>query len=334
MRYDALDNLTRDQVKHIKARTRVLTRASTRGAALEGAEPAIFAEGDSWFDFPPGVDIIDHLVQGHRFDIRRFSKHGDTLDNMVFGTKTGDPQIEEFLRAARIAKPRVVLFSGGGNDVLGDELRAYLNHSASRLDLLRRDVAEYFINTAFRNAIETFITRVREASPGAHFILHGYGRPFPTGRPTRCFGIGVAGPWMKPVLAALRITTADGTHLVHRLADMYNEMLARLAAARADHVTYLDLRGMLAAGNWRDELHLESSDYARVADVFAGAIKALLAGGGGPEAVSETMAPAPVHEYWEDAKRKAKKPTTKGRKKAAGKRGAAKKSAKRKPRGR
>ena len=311
MNYEPLDRLTGSQVLHVKKRTQARVRPGRKAAQIEAEEPPIFAEGDSWFDFPPGVDIIDHLVHGHGLDIRRFSKHGDTLDNMVFGTKAGDPQIEGLLRLASTVRPRVVLFSGGGNDVLGDELRAYLNHSASGLDILRQSVADYFIHIALRNAVDTFIKRVREASPGAHIILHGYGRPFPTGRRTTCLGIGVAGPWMKPILTALRLDAARGTPLIHQLGDMFNTMLASLAAARSDHVSYLDVRGIIGEDDWRDELHLNGSAYARVADLFAATIRRV-SGGAGPEAAGIESVEESVVPYWEEARRKAPAPSKRG----------------------
>lgn len=313
-----LDSLTWEQVQSIKRRTKAAVRpgAKSSAAVLTGAggpKSVIFAEGDSWFDFPPGVDIIDHLHQGHGLAITRFSKHGDTLDNMVYGVKDGAPQIEDFLTHAARTPPRIVLFSAGGNDVLGEELLRYLNHSASGLPLLRGPIVDYLIDTAFHNAFGTFIDRVRRVAPHAHFILHGYGEPFPTGEPTRCGPFPVAGPWIMPQLEKMKIPVPVGTPLVHTLADRFNAMLNVLARSRQDHVTYLDLRSTISEADWRDELHLQSSAYARVADLFAGAINTILSGGATPgiltgAAASAIVAGATVRPYWEDAKRRAKKP--------------------------
>lgn len=314
-----LDSLTWEQVQSIKRRTKAAVRpgAKSSAAVLTGAggaaSPVIFAEGDSWFDFPPGVDIIDHLHQGHGLAITRFSKHGDTLDNMVYGVKTGTPQIEDFLAQAARTPPRVVLFSAGGNDVLGEELLRYLNHSSSGLSLLRGAVVDYLIDTVFHNAFGTFIDRVRAVARDAHFILHGYAEPFPSGEPTRCGPFPVAGPWIRPQLEKMRIPVTIGTPLVHTLAGRFNEMLRVLANSRPDHVTYLDLRSTISETDWRDELHLQSSAYARVADLFAAAINAILNGSATTgiltgAAAPATIAAATVHPYWEDAKRRAKRP--------------------------
>ncbi len=309
-----LDSLTWEQVQSIKRRTKASVRPGPKPSptVLTGAggaaKPVIFAEGDSWFDFPPGVDIIDHLVQGHGHAITRFSKHGDTLDNMVFGVDDGRPQIEDFLQEATQRQPRIVLFSAGGNDVLGEELLRYLNHSASGLPLLRDAVADYLIHTAFHNAFGTFIDRVRAVSPGAHFIIHGYAEPFPTGTKTHCGPLPVAGPWIKPQLDKMKIAAQVGTPLVHNLAGRFNAMLSILAQSRPDHVTYLDLRPLVTAGDWRDELHLQSSTYARIADVFAAEIARILAPVTGPAILTGAAPPiATVRPYWEDARRRAKR---------------------------
>jgi hypothetical protein len=323
--YRSLNTLSDNELQWIKGRTKAVVQKkaskSRRSVGLEGlgaesTTPIIFAEGDSWFDYPPGVDIIDHLVHHHDLVIRRFSKHGDTLDNMVFGTKSGTPQIEPLLREVAAAQPDIMLFSGGGNDVAGDELAAYLNHAGTGLPGVRPAIALYMIHTAFRNAITTFIDRVLAASPRTQFILHGYGRPFPTGNRTKCLGLPVAGPWIRPALEAKKLGTGpEAAALVHSLLDAFNEMLEGIASDTkyAAIVHYLDLRPLIQENDWRDELHLKSDVYAEVADQFAHEIRRIREGAplheslAVDESTSEDSEGAAPHEsYWQRARRMAK----------------------------
>src|SRR5262245_26532291 len=72
------------------ARTAMLPK-SVRAAALTtlaAAPPAtLVAEGDSWFDYLPGLDILDQLKLRHGYDIVKLSAAGDTLENIAFGTE-------------------------------------------------------------------------------------------------------------------------------------------------------------------------------------------------------------------------------------------------------
>lgn len=47
----------------------------------------IVAEGDSWFDYFPGTDLIDCLRKHHGYYLEKnYAKAGDTLENMIYGT--------------------------------------------------------------------------------------------------------------------------------------------------------------------------------------------------------------------------------------------------------
>ena len=80
--------------------------------------PLIAAEGDSSFQFPFILkDVIDWVFED--FAVYCRSEAGDTLDNMV---RTG-----EYLDALARTGGRVLLLSGGGNDlVAGGNIAAHL----------------------------------------------------------------------------------------------------------------------------------------------------------------------------------------------------------------
>ena len=73
----------KDEAKN-KAVERMLSR--TLVPTAETAFQKIVAEGDSWFNYPLGIDIIDCLRGNHDYMINNYAKPGDTLENMIYGT--------------------------------------------------------------------------------------------------------------------------------------------------------------------------------------------------------------------------------------------------------
>ena len=45
----------------------------------------IVAEADSWFDYPVGLDILDHRKRDYGYGNFKVAEAGDTLENMVNG---------------------------------------------------------------------------------------------------------------------------------------------------------------------------------------------------------------------------------------------------------
>ena len=246
------------------------------------ARPQIVAEGDSWFDFLPRADLIDCLRVHHGYRIKNYAKAGDTLENMVYGTGRRGfspvaPTIATVLAKIEEIRPAVFLFSGGGNDIMGDEFAAYLNHVESGLPDLRGDYFEYVIGVVFRRCIEDLIARIAAVSPDTHIIMHGYGYALPTGKGVTLIGFNFAGPWMLPALVQKRILDAERQRkIVRDMVDAYNEMLRSLDESHSNF-HYVNLRPLIdPEKDWGDELHLTSSAYARSADVMHEVIQKII----------------------------------------------------------
>ncbi len=243
--------------------------------------PQFVAEGDSWFDYLPGTDLIDCLRNHHGYSIKNYGKAGDTLENMIYGTKfhTGsfqpaDPTIFKVLRKIEQLKPKVFLFSGGGNDVAGEEFGSYLNHSETALPPLRKEYVDYMIKVFYKKCCVDLIQKVSDASSHTHIIMHGYGHTFPTGKGVSYLGFSFSGPWLRPALTSKRILDAsDQTEAITAIINSYNDMLSELDESNPNF-HYVDLRPIIDPQNdWANELHLKNSAYARVADQINEAIK-------------------------------------------------------------
>jgi len=246
-----------------------------KGAVLVG-------EGDSWFDYPPGFDILDQLEDfGYR--VHSVASAGATVEQMVYGPdndqkvadlfKRDPSQLAETLRFIREEKPAAVLFSGGGNDIAGEELLPLLNHKNAGGDPLRMDMVNALFNVTLKQGYRTFLSMVRaEAKQQQRTIPvvgHGYDYAFPDGRGViNILGFSFLGPWLAPSLNKKGYNEAEGTPIVRRLIDAQNRMIQSLKA-EFPFFHPLDLRGTLTKkSEWANELHPTNAGFKKVAHQF------------------------------------------------------------------
>lgn len=242
----------------------------------------LVAEGDSWFDYSPGTDLIDCLRNHYNYLIDNYAQAGDTLENMIYGSQINNrfervpPTIDRVLMRLKQLQPKVFLFSGGGNDVAGQGFESYLNHKNSGLPILRVSFVNDMINVVFRQYWEDLITKVETVSPETHIITHGYGYTPPTGKGVEWLFLTFCGPWLKPTLIRKGILDPiEQREVIFTVLDQYNQMLFDLAQ-KHDKFHYVDLRPLIdQEKDWVNELHLRNSAYARVAEKFHLTIQAV-----------------------------------------------------------
>ena len=272
-----LDDLTEEEIAHFKYEAFQQTTTGT----VEVGETLV-AEGDSWFDYPIGTDVIDCLRFYHKHRILNHADLGDTLENMIYGTAVNwrfQPKTPTFVRVKRRLKkhkPKVFLFSGGGNDVVGDGFSSFLNHRDFGKPILRTAYVNYMIDEYFRKCLEDLIKKVAKASPRTHIVMHGYGRTAPTGDGVGPKVLTFVGPWLLPALAEKRILDEDEKReTVFTMIERYSCMLANVAkkCRKFHHVNLLD--EIDPDKDWANELHLKNSAFRRVADNIHKEIKAV-----------------------------------------------------------
>lgn len=255
-----------------------LRKRKDRGKALLAKLPTVVAEGDSWFDYLPGKDVLDWLRGEYGYTIHKFAEGGDTLENMVYGTEirrnfSRKPAgLVEVVEAVQKHQPRAVLFSAGGNDVAGAELMTYLHHSSSPesnggAKWLRTD--EWNLSLRHSEAtIRTFAQAIWKANPNATVLMHGYARPVPDGRAVVNFPFGwrFIGPWLRSSFASKGYTDWEKTEpWIGQLLDDYNKMLAGIAASIGTRFRYVDVRPAVGRNDWANELHPANPAFSRVA---------------------------------------------------------------------
>jgi lysophospholipase L1-like esterase len=234
--------------------------------------PVVIAEGDSWFSFPIHANIIDHLDElvRNRMSLLRLESSGDELIGIL---DTGGSATMKKLLAKY--KPDVLLFSAGGNDIVGPELLTFVNvrrepfvaETAIATDGLARRFSE------MEDAYRRLIAARDSVAPNCIILTHGYARAIPSGKKAQLFGIS-AGPWIKPFLQARGYTDAiEQRAIVDALIGRFNALLDQLAGPR---FVKLNLRDVISDDEWHDELHPTRHGFEDAARVFLAKLRELL----------------------------------------------------------
>lgn len=279
-----------ERIQHYKATMALLQERGVRGMATRGADAAaaaapgplrIFAEGDSWFDYPfPlfGGGIIKRLEDRLGLPILNLAKAGDEVRFML-----GVEQRLKIITHLKNGSPAggawdVMLFSGGGNDIVDNPMVLWLNRykpGMSAAQLINQPRYTHAL-ALVRAAYEDLIALRDALSPGTRMIFHAYDYAIPDGR-----GACHLGPWLKPSLDVKGVpansTLAKG--VVKEMLRQFALMLDGLASEHSD-ITFINGQGTLpqTTGSWHNELHPERAGFNKFADLFRAKLKALYPG--------------------------------------------------------
>ena len=236
---------------------------------------SLLAIGDSWFDYPldgnsisgmGNTDVIAHLSVAGTIHplILNLSHFGDsTTDEM------GLTHQERMITAlndpgnwpAQTKKPDAILFSGGGNDIVGEQFCIFLDYyrpGANGLNIERFQGKLQAVMASYR---DLFVFRDRYA-PDVPIFAHTYDFAIPDGRHPPC-----AGPWLKPSLDFAGWTVAaDGAAIVRQALSEFQNALSSLAAVPTNNFALALTQGTLTADEWANELHPTSMGFADIAE--------------------------------------------------------------------
>lgn len=224
----------------------MLGAAPAAGPAPDGS---IVAEGDSWFRLPPILyppTLADVLAQSR--PVNNLAHWGDELATMY---NDGKGQYVPYLKAGTV---RFLLFSGGGNDILGDTFEQCLE----LFDVGHTDPSEaaYYLTPFFyaklaevQRLYEAILTQIARFSPSTVLVVHGYDYAIPRGNGP-FLGIHMQNRGLYPAYHEALCRA-----IVRRMIDLFNERLAYLAQ-HYPNVRHVDLRGTVGEDDWFDgEIH-------------------------------------------------------------------------------
>lgn len=251
-------------------------RTPAAEGTTEGRRLRILAEGDSWFDYPfEGGGVISRLQASMRADILNLAHHGDEARHML-GLKQRRRIIAELMNTRRMYD--AVLFSGGGNDIVGDTFCLWLRDrdavsgDASRAINESGFTAELGVITHAYEELISIRDEACRATPGRRIVvfLHAYDWAIPNGSGV-CPGIG---PWLKPSLDDRGWTSrAEARVIVRTALERFARALGDLAARHSD-VILIPTQGVLGETQWHNELHPNGTGFAKVARLFQQTIEA------------------------------------------------------------
>jgi len=241
----------------------------------------IVAEGDSWFAYPRkwiafGADIntlhhiADKVERTDRVNLLRLASNGDEAVNMTSGK-----QMKKLYRILKKNREsiRILLFSGGGNDIVGrnDMLPLLREYQAGMtagecIDLDRFERKLEAILLAYHRLIDL----CKDIVPDAKIVCHTYDIPKPEDQGAEFFwGLIKTRPWIFPYLQRRGIPEELHFPIIQSLLGSFGERLKALAQEPPvrDHFIVVDTQGTLRPGHntdWLNEIHPTRSGFKRI----------------------------------------------------------------------
>lgn len=236
----------------------------------------IVMEGDSWFKYPIKKEIT-YFLQKMGYPIRCIAKHGDTFENMIYGTEyeirgdkvfhDGNLSFQLTMNEIRSIKPKFFLFSAGGNDIVGPDLINFLNHERMHhTEPFRKAEFDRFVDVYMRRALEFYFKAVWAIDPNIHIIMDGYDYAIPNGKAYKLVGINLSGPWILPSMGKKAIGDPDvQKDIIRKMVDKFNNLLEDFDV-QYDQFHHIDLRNQNPdPKDWDNEIHLSADGFERAA---------------------------------------------------------------------
>jgi hypothetical protein len=235
----------------------------------------LLAEGDSWFAFPSWLrtNIIEELIQrnGGYAAWLTAAANGDEARQMLSGG-----QFEYLVKV--LAEEGLsfdgILFSGGGNDIVGRCLLPLLNRYQSGMtwmDCINLPRFEQRLRQ-IESAYDELAHLRDDYQPNACIFTHGYDYAIPSGEPVRVLFFKI-GPWLKKHMMEGKGIT-DGGHqrkIIDYMLSRFDDLQVRLEQTH-DRWVYVRTQGTLKNSEWKDELHPTTQGFQKVARKFQAAL--------------------------------------------------------------
>lgn len=267
------------RIKGVKARM-LATSAPPVATPL-----VMLAHGDSWFDYPlsgndlslSDTDVIAQLrpMGNPNPVILNVSHHGDASTDELSWPKQ-QRMIDALSDPANWmdnGRPDAILFSGGGNDIAGDQFCIFLNYASPGVAGLNSKRFQDALGMIEASYLDLFAFRDRNAQ-GVPVFGHCYDFPIPNGVHPVCVG-----PWLKPSLDYCGFNNVnDGTAIARQAMTEFKDLLVRLSSAPTNNFIVILTQGLLNADDWANELHPYPDGFKKIAGAFVKSLRSKFPG--------------------------------------------------------
>ena len=197
--------------------------------------------------------------------------YGDSVQQMLGVEKR--QRIEALLKKSGF---EILLFSGGGNDIAGDQFCLWLkpntgDGAASAVDAARLQEILGIVEAGYRDLID-----IRDrCAPDCWIVTYAYDFPQPSDK-----GVCGVGPWLKPSLDYRGWTNAaDQFAIAKMVLSKFNERLAALEMeqkAAGKKLLHVPTQGTLnPRTDWANEIHPNATGFTKIAKVFSTALNGI-----------------------------------------------------------
>ncbi|TGN93124.1 hypothetical protein [Burkholderia sp. USMB20] len=247
----------------------------------------LLAVGDSWFDYPvPSLghlptDVIVSLTGLMNLHPKplKLAHYGDATTTLLGASKRD--RLIATLKDPALAPFDAILFSGGGNDLVGDAFRFWLKDAASvghdPANAVNTDALQDIMDIVKRAYLDLIDIRNQYAR-SSYLFFHQYDFATPTNA-SICDGL--VGPWLHPSFADRGWTTFEvdprfftaGRSIVSTILCKFATMLGELPTI-AENVIVVRTQSALNPDNedWANELHPTHKGFAKIAEKFQEAL--------------------------------------------------------------
>jgi hypothetical protein len=259
----------------------------------------IYAEGDSWFQFPVFIkDILDWLKERKDYILYSEASGGDWITNIIFEG--------QYIPALSVYRPQFFLISGGGNDLVGNNRLAMMvqrnynvpkyagtgdirdpslnEEQKERIIRAQPHITKEFYAFIWMMKAQYLLLFSKLYSPHSTqkdviCITQGYDYVIPDKRigfslryplqPMVNYFLG-NGQWLyRPLMLRGIFERELQKDLVMTFIYEFNQMFISIAQDFLfKNVYHIDCRGLAKPGDWYDELHYKSHIYHRVAKAY------------------------------------------------------------------
>ncbi len=235
--------------------------------------PVVISEGDSWFSHSKIVTRVDEVGNSQRnWSLLRLEKNGDEILTIMSGGQRS--KLRKYLKRWRLDG---LLFSAGGNDIIGPDLLPLLRPFATGMsaqDVVRFSRFERRVRQ-IQDCYRELLDMLDDAGQVAKVFVNSYDYAVPSNKKAKFLGIAVAGPWMLPYFNERQIPKALHKDVVKLLIDGFTAAVDVVAAEPrgVKRLIRVETRGLLNSNNWDDEIHPNTTGAKKVARAFLGALK-------------------------------------------------------------